>query len=170
MASIPPEVRDTIRAPASNYLPSLSIRVPRRALTAGGITGRWPSFTRKASLKSNDYFLIAPSCLIRTLQLRPPLISHTLSSLSFCLPGSWFSILPENERHQWSSVVLSWEILELWKLIRKFWFWSSCLYTTTHVTHTHTFRAGTQSPQEVDVSCMGHGKECSWDLISIMLH
>lgn len=36
-----PQARDTISTPASNYLPSLSVKVPWRVLTAGGNTSRW---------------------------------------------------------------------------------------------------------------------------------
>lgn len=73
LASILPEARDTIRAPASNYLPSLSIRALWRVLTAGGITGRWPSISRKTSLKSSDYFLIISSrfCRATPYSLQP---------------------------------------------------------------------------------------------------
>lgn len=123
MTSILPEVRDTIRAPASNHLPSLSIRVPRRVLTAGGITGRWPRISRKTSLKSNDYFLIVPFRLVGATphHISWPVLdlsSAIISYLSVCLALG----RPANEGHQWSSDVLSREILDLRKLIGKLWF------------------------------------------------
>lgn len=90
VTSILSEVKDTIRAPASNHLPSLSFRVLWRVLTAWGITGRRPGITGNTSPKSNSYFLIIPVWLIS----KPPhnitwLILDLQSSLSFYLSGSW---------------------------------------------------------------------------------
>lgn len=78
--------RDTIRAPASNYLPSLSIRVPWRVLKAGGITGRWSRISLKTSLKTNNYFQLILSCLIRTLYPGTPLdLPSAIVFSSLCL-------------------------------------------------------------------------------------
>lgn len=135
-ASILPEARDTIRAPASNYLPSLSIRALWRVLTAGGITGRWPSISRKTCLKSGDYFLIVSSSLIRTTPHSTTWNTFDLlSAIIFISPSSWFSCwyyLQWMSSAQLCCTVL--EILDLRKLIRQFWFWYSCLFT-----HRHTY-------------------------------
>lgn len=77
--------RDTIRAPASNYLPSLSI-VLWRVLNAGGITGRWSHISLKASLKSNNYFHLILSCLIHMLYPGTPLdLPSAIVFSSLCL-------------------------------------------------------------------------------------
>lgn len=152
LASILPEARDTIRAPASNCLPSLSIRALWCVLTAGGITGRWPSISRKTSLKSSDYFLIISSCLIRatpySLQSRNTFKHTDLSSaLSLCLPGlvvhiTWKSM---------SSLQLCYTVevnFRFRKVIRQFGFWSSCLYTQRH---TYVQNRDTVAPRDMCV-------------------
>lgn len=71
-------------------------------------------------------------------KLSSPLISHLPPSLSLCLTATRLSILAA------ISVVLSWEILDWRKLIRKVLLWSFCLYTHTY---THTVRADTHYPR-----------------------
>lgn len=69
-----PEARDTISTPASNYLPSLSVKVPRRVLTAGGSTGRWPRISSKTYHKSSYFF---PDCSFWSDQHHTPFFSLT---------------------------------------------------------------------------------------------
>lgn len=137
VSSILPEVRDTIRAPASNHLPSLSVRVPQHALAAGGITGRWPGIPRKTRLKSSDYILIVPFIHTKpchNLDLSSAIVTIFLSVCIFSRLAWPLNIrLEEND---WEMVVLNSPI------------------TPTH-THAHSFKSGTQYPHEDVVTCMG---------------